>query len=119
MADCNISVSVRVRELIRRELSDDLKKHWKTCENKSLLQVDPATSTALCQPYVFDRVYNEASSNADVYEGKHVWFSHKCELLHLFPTNYGQSAWNSVKIQPILTDRMRNHAQTAAEMLNR
>ena len=72
MADCNISVSVRVRELIRRELSEDLRKHWRTCEDKSLLQVDPSTGGALCQPYVFDKVYNESSSNADVYEGKSV-----------------------------------------------
>ena len=70
MTDCNISVSVRVRELIRRELSDESKKHWKTCEDKSLFQIDPLTSNALCQPYVFDKVYNESATNADVYEGK-------------------------------------------------
>ena len=46
------------------------KKHWKTCKDKSLLQVDPSTGNALCQPYVFDKVFNECSNNADVYEGK-------------------------------------------------
>ena len=40
-------------------------------------------------------------------------------VLPLFPTNYGQSAWNSVKVQPISKDRTPNHARTAAEMLNR
>ena len=36
-----------------------------------------------------------------------------------FPTNYGQSAWNSVKVQPISTDRTPNHARKAAEKPNR
>ena len=36
-----------------------------------------------------------------------------------FPTNYGQSAWNSVKVQSISTLQLANHARTAAEMLNR
>ena len=36
--------------------------------------------------------------------------------LHLLPTNYGQSAWNSVKVQPILTVLPPNHARTAAEL---
>ena len=38
--------------------------------------------------------------------------------LHLFPTNYGQSVWNSAKVQSISTVRMPNHARTA-EMPNR
>ena len=36
-------------------------------------------------------------------------------LLHLFPTNFGQSACNSVKVQPISTLRLPNHARPAAE----
>ena len=39
--------------------------------------------------------------------------------IHLFPTNFGQSVWNSVKKQPISTVRPLNHARTAAEMPNR
>ena len=39
--------------------------------------------------------------------------------LHLFQTKYGQCAGNSVKMQPISTDRAPNHARTAAEMSNR
>ena len=35
--------------------------------------------------------------------------------LHLFPTNFGQSACNSVKVQPISTLRLPNHARPAAE----
>ena len=38
--------------------------------------------------------------------------------LHLFPTNYGQSAWNSVKVQPISPVHLPNLARTAAEMRN-
>ena len=38
--------------------------------------------------------------------------------IHLFPTNYGRSAYNSVKVQPISTVRKPNHARTAAEMPN-
>ena len=37
----------------------------------------------------------------------------------LVPTNYGQSAWNSVKAQPISTIRTPNHSRTAAELPNR
>ena len=39
--------------------------------------------------------------------------------MHLFPNNYGQSAWNSVNVQPISSVRPPNHAPTAAEMSNR
>ena len=35
--------------------------------------------------------------------------------LHHFPTNFGRSACNSVKVQPISTLRPPNHAQSAAE----
>ena len=38
---------------------------------------------------------------------------------HLFPTNFGQSACNSVKVQPISTLRLPNHSRPAAELLNR
>ena len=39
--------------------------------------------------------------------------------VHLFPTNFGQSACNSVKVQPISTLRLPNHARPAAELPNR
>ena len=41
------------------------------------------------------------------------------EPIHLFPTNFGQSALNSVKVQPISTLRLPNHARPAAELPNR
>ena len=37
----------------------------------------------------------------------------KSVVLHLFPTNFGQSACNSVKVQPISTLRLPNHARPA------
>ena len=40
-------------------------------------------------------------------------------VIHLFPTNFGQSACNSVKVQPISTLRLPNHARPAAELSNR
>ena len=40
-------------------------------------------------------------------------------IIHLFPINFGQSACNSVKVQPIPTLRLPNHAQPAAELPNR
>ena len=43
------------------------------------------------------------------------WWS----CVHLFPTNFGQSACNSVKVQPISTLRLPNHARPAAELPNR
>ena len=39
--------------------------------------------------------------------------------IHLFPTNFGQSACNSVKVQPISTLPLPNHARPAAELPNR
>ena len=39
--------------------------------------------------------------------------------VHLFPTNYRQPAWNSVKVQPISTLRLPDHARPAAELPNR
>ena len=39
--------------------------------------------------------------------------------IHLFPNNFGQSARNSVKVQPISTLRLPNHARPAAELPNR
>ena len=42
-----------------------------------------------------------------------------CLYIHLFPTNFGQSTCNSVKLQPISTLRLPNHARTAAELPNR
>ena len=41
------------------------------------------------------------------------------KTVHLFPTNLGQSAYNSVKVQPISTLRLPNHARPAAELPNR
>ena len=48
-----------------------------------------------------------------------VTFNNELYYLHLFPTNYGQSACNSVNVQPISTLRLPNHARMAAELSNR
>ena len=36
--------------------------------------------------------------------------------IHPFPTNFGQTACNSVKVQPISTLQLPNHARPAAEL---
>ena len=41
------------------------------------------------------------------------------QVVHLFPTNFGQSACNSVKVKPISTLQLPNHARPAAEQPNR
>ncbi|XP_052229032.1 centromere-associated protein E-like isoform X2 [Dreissena polymorpha] len=66
-ADNNIKVSIRVRNLIQKELSAGLKNHWTVVDNSIWCEV-PDAGGRKPAPYTFDRVFDETTVTCDVFD---------------------------------------------------